>query len=337
MSDEQGKEQEPELSEYNPDNMRIWQDWMRTPATYAQQVKTGGREFTAIDAYYQFWMATQRFGPVGEGWGWDKPEFQVVLPERPDATLLVCHVNVWLRPDLNGQRLEIPVVASGRLFFKEGGKVDEELYKKLLTNALTKAFSYWGCSADVFLGFFDDNRYVEQMKQAERAGAVDVPGQSSPKPAQNGANGKTQSNTRPAAQSAQTAQPSASTAQNSGAAGAQPAEQAQGRAELYAEMAKLADALWANKDAIRGFIKEGTGQDDPNKVPVEWLRTVVSKWKANNTAFQSVYQRLLKKHNGKAMGAAEELYGLLQSAGLQDLLRVTDPTSIITKTIGKDE
>ena len=34
-----------------------------------------------------------------------------------------------------------------------------------MTDAMTKAFSHLGMSADVFLGKFDDSKYVEQMKQ----------------------------------------------------------------------------------------------------------------------------------------------------------------------------
>ena len=33
-----------------------------------------------------------------------------------------------------------------------------------MTDALTKAFSHLGVSADVFLGLFDNNKYVQEMK-----------------------------------------------------------------------------------------------------------------------------------------------------------------------------
>ena len=34
-----------------------------------------------------------------------------------------------------------------------------------MTDALTKAFSHLGVSADVFLGLFDSNKYVDSMKE----------------------------------------------------------------------------------------------------------------------------------------------------------------------------
>ena len=34
-----------------------------------------------------------------------------------------------------------------------------------MTDALTKAFSHLGVSADVFLGMFDNSKYVEDMKE----------------------------------------------------------------------------------------------------------------------------------------------------------------------------
>jgi uncharacterized short protein YbdD (DUF466 family) len=43
--------------------------------------------------------------------------------------------------------------------------LDDEAPKKAMTDAMTKAFSHLGMSADVFLGKFDDSKYVEQMKE----------------------------------------------------------------------------------------------------------------------------------------------------------------------------
>ena len=34
-----------------------------------------------------------------------------------------------------------------------------------MTDAMTKAFSHLGMSADVFLGMFDDSKYVESLKK----------------------------------------------------------------------------------------------------------------------------------------------------------------------------
>ena len=48
---------------------------------------------------------------------------------------------------------------------KKNGGLDDEAPKKAMTDALTKAFSHLGVSADVFLGMFDNSKYVEDMKE----------------------------------------------------------------------------------------------------------------------------------------------------------------------------
>jgi hypothetical protein len=46
-----------------------------------------------------------------------------------------------------------------------GGKLDDECFKKVTTDALTKGLSKLGFNADVFMGQYDDNKYVAQMKK----------------------------------------------------------------------------------------------------------------------------------------------------------------------------
>jgi hypothetical protein len=45
------------------------------------------------------------------------------------------------------------------------GNIDKDAPKKATTDALTKALSQLGFNADVFLGRFDDNKYVEDLKK----------------------------------------------------------------------------------------------------------------------------------------------------------------------------
>ena len=48
--------------------------------------------------------------------------------------------------------------------YKKNGGLDDEAPKKAMTDAMTKGFSHLGISADVFLGLFDNNKYVQEMK-----------------------------------------------------------------------------------------------------------------------------------------------------------------------------
>jgi hypothetical protein len=55
---------------------------------------------------------------------------------------------------------------------KNGYFTDEEAPKKSLTDAIGKALSMLGFSADIYLGLFDDNKYVNDRKaEAAKAGA----------------------------------------------------------------------------------------------------------------------------------------------------------------------
>jgi hypothetical protein len=86
---------------------------------------------------------------VGVGWGW---ACSVTLVEDT----WVAHVEIWHGNDNN--RLSVVGAA------KKGNDADGP--KKALTDAITKGLSYLGCNADVFLGNFDDNKYVQQMRQS---------------------------------------------------------------------------------------------------------------------------------------------------------------------------
>jgi len=56
-------------------------------------------------------------------------------------------------------------VSSVQSLAKKNGGLDDEAPKKAMTDAMTKAFSHLGMSADVFLGMFENNKYVEDLKK----------------------------------------------------------------------------------------------------------------------------------------------------------------------------
>ncbi len=43
--------------------------------------------------------------------------------------------------------------------------MDDECFKKVSTDALTKGLSKLGFNSDIFLGMWDDNRYVNQVTE----------------------------------------------------------------------------------------------------------------------------------------------------------------------------
>jgi len=151
-------------------NMRIWDANAVTPPSWTKRVTEGPRSYTTINAYRQIAAATRQFGPVGAGWGWlHEWEYH---GEGAD-TLVVCHLTLWYET----REQTLHVTTAGKLYMGKGERcrVDDDCYKKILTDALTKALSYLGFSADVFFGQFDDNKYVraaqEREQQAEATGA----------------------------------------------------------------------------------------------------------------------------------------------------------------------
>lgn len=138
-------------------NLELWDSVSRTDPKHTKKVNQRGG-FTAIDAHYQVQQATKAFGPVGIGWGY---EVQHGTVEAGSILLASADVIVW-----HGDRDQAYGPVRGlTAIVNQKGRVDEDAPKKSLTDALTKALSHLGFSADVFLGKFDDNRYVQQVAQ----------------------------------------------------------------------------------------------------------------------------------------------------------------------------
>lgn len=135
------------------DNLRIWSAVEKTDPNHTKKVNQRGG-FTAISAAYQIKRATETFGPIGEGWGYDAGE-----PIFQDALVFV-PVTLW-----HGQRNNtFGPMFGGAEWKANGGRVDSDALKKATTDALTKLLSQLGFNADVFLGLFDDNKYVAELK-----------------------------------------------------------------------------------------------------------------------------------------------------------------------------
>ena len=148
------------------DNMDIWNAVEKTDPKHTKAVNQRGG-FTAIGANYQIMNATKQFGPIGSGWGYTVDKF-----ERMDS-MVIAHVTFW-----HGNRANVfgPILGCAEMF---GKKADSDAPKKAMTDAITKALSQLGFNADVFLGKFDDNKYVAEVgaefREAERPKAPPGP------------------------------------------------------------------------------------------------------------------------------------------------------------------
>lgn len=148
------------------ENLKLWNKVNATDPKYIKKVSSSGRNYSAIDAQSQYLKATEQFGPYGTNWGLKDIEvsYQVV-----GETTLANMKAVFYYP--GG---EFETINSIKLAYMTNGyqgkpgylKIDEEALKKLETNTVTKALSRLGFNADVFLGQFEDNNYVQENNYA---------------------------------------------------------------------------------------------------------------------------------------------------------------------------
>jgi hypothetical protein len=174
-----------------PDNLHIWNRVEKTNPDFTKKFKKGGGfSGTAINAVYLAKKATEVFGPIGIGWGVNVLE-EKVHDAAPGDKIHSVRIELWyMQGDKKGSVQHFgQTMLCGKN--KHGPYSDEDAPKKSLTDAMTKALSLLGFSADVHLGFYDDNKYVRDLEDEfshnERA-STSVNGKASNGKASNGGN-----------------------------------------------------------------------------------------------------------------------------------------------------
>jgi hypothetical protein len=138
------------------DNMLLWEKVSKTNPAHTKKV-TFGRAITAVDPYRQVENATREFGPAGKGWGWE-----VMRVENLPTNEMGILVRLWH----GSPETYIEQWGQASLFIdKAEKKKDTDCFKKATTDGVTKCLSYLGFNADIFLGKFDDNKYVQERQQ----------------------------------------------------------------------------------------------------------------------------------------------------------------------------
>ncbi|HEB1981955.1 TPA: transcription termination factor [Yersinia enterocolitica] len=179
---------EQEIAQKSPEeqeNLHIWKSVQRTDPRFTKPVEGAGYVATSINAEYMFMRATEVFGPIGEGWGYTILEEKMLSGAPMSETIyddnkkyvgnrlirdadgtLICEQNhsikiqFWysIEGDVRG---EIESYGATPYMYKtnKGIKADSEVIKKSLTDAIKKALSMLGFSADVWLGMHDNPEY----------------------------------------------------------------------------------------------------------------------------------------------------------------------------------
>ncbi|MFX4242633.1 hypothetical protein ACOL22_07610 [Aliarcobacter butzleri] len=156
---------------FRTDYLKIWD--MPTIPEQLKNVNSNGRNFSAIDSTSQFLQATKMFdGAYGITWGLKDLEY--TYKSLADTELLILKAIFFFPGGEFVLHNSIKLAYMTQGYQNKPGylKVDDEAYKKIETNTVSKALAKLGFNADVFMGKFEDNNYVQELNYAY----ADIPG-----------------------------------------------------------------------------------------------------------------------------------------------------------------
>lgn len=157
------------------DNLEIWNRFADIDPKFTKPITGKAYKGTSPNPQYVIRCLTDLFGPVGKGFGWE------VVAEGftplGDEILHWCRIQFW-----HGARedwFESYGQTKALMKTKGGMMSDEDAPKKSLTDAIIKAASHLGIAANIFLGRWDDQKYVAEVAREFRKGEQD---EGDPKP-----------------------------------------------------------------------------------------------------------------------------------------------------------
>ncbi len=151
--------------------IKVWET--PTDPKHLKNVSSNGRNYSAIDSTHQFLQATEIFnGPYGLKWG--LKDLDYTFKTLADTELLILKAKFFYPGgefELNNS-IKLAYMTNGYQGKSGYLKIDDEAYKKIETNTVSKALAKLGFNADVFMGKFEDNNYVQEINYAY----ADIPG-----------------------------------------------------------------------------------------------------------------------------------------------------------------
>lgn len=161
----------------NNQNMALWDSVKVTDKSFTKTQSLEGRQVTSINGMYVVQRATETFGPIGKGWGYE------IMVDRLDQGAPITNKNgeVIAHEQVHTILLKLWYLRSGKRnhvtqyghtpFVRKsqyGAYTDFDAPKKSLTDAIKKCLSLLGFSADVHLGMFEDEVYLEGLDMKKR-------------------------------------------------------------------------------------------------------------------------------------------------------------------------
>ena len=151
-------------------NLDLWQSVEDIDPKFTKPITGRDYQGTSPNPQYLIKLATEKLGPVGKGFGWRIVDhgFEKLL----GTTLHWCRIEFWWRETDGGEKNFIEQYGQTKAaYITNAGKerVDEDAPKKSLTDAVVKALSHLGFAANIFLGRWDDQKYVDAVNEDYRA------------------------------------------------------------------------------------------------------------------------------------------------------------------------
>ena len=150
-------------------NLELWDKVRRVPQEHLKGfTRGGGFKGTAIKPMWSVHTMTEQFGPCGKGWGIEKPEF--TIQNAGNEILVFCTVAVWHNQPVGAMAMQKHIVygvGGDKVLaqFSSGLKSDDEAFKKAFTDAVGNALKFLGVGADIHMGLWDGNKYVDETPE----------------------------------------------------------------------------------------------------------------------------------------------------------------------------
>ena len=151
------------------DNLELWNKVCVTDIGDTKGFKSkGGFKGTAICAQSQRKKATEVFGVYGIGWGVENEQYDLIVLDHKDSHSNKVVYTATLYFTWKEVKGSFPIASEIDAFSYiknyDSWMMGNDLYKKVRTDAMTKGLSELGFNADVFEGKFDDNKYVQNLR-----------------------------------------------------------------------------------------------------------------------------------------------------------------------------
>ena len=137
------------------ENLKLWRSVCVTNPEWIKSANLGGRKISAINPQKQMKQASELWGSYGSVWGLKDCKRNILDLEQSNKLIIL--EAVFFYPSGSFE-----ISNSTKLcYMSKGGKyiIDDEAFKKVETNTLSKALSKLGFSSDVYEGQFDKQGY----------------------------------------------------------------------------------------------------------------------------------------------------------------------------------